>query len=266
MFTNLIESSSHAQDLKRRGSCVLFTTVTYFLLFAIAGVASIYAYDARLEDQNTEIVVMLSPVDLPAPATAPAPTTTPPRGRTTATDVPQRAIRMATVDTPQVVPERTSSTPNKNLALPPVGSYVITGHDVDPIGPPSGSGSGGVAVAGANRTPAIEVGTPPPLLPVVEKPKPLMIRKSVVLNGEALSLPKPPYPAIARQLHIQGSVNVQVVINETGKVISAKAVSGNAALTAAAQQAAFQARFSPTVLGEQPVKVSGIITYNFVLQ
>jgi len=32
------------------------------------------------------------------------------------------------------------------------------------------------------------------------------------------------------------------------------------------QQAALQARFSPTMLGEQPVKVSGIITYNFVLQ
>jgi TonB family protein len=61
-------------------------------------------------------------------------------------------------------------------------------------------------------------------------------------------------------------VNVQVVISETGKVISAKAAFGNAALTAAAQQAALQARFSPTMLGDQPVKVSGIITYTFVLQ
>ncbi|HBB88828.1 MAG TPA: hypothetical protein DC047_14560 [Blastocatellia bacterium] len=265
MFTNLIESSSHAQDFKRRGSFVLFTTVTYFLLFAIAGVASIYAYDARLEDQNLEEIVMLSLVDLPAPP-APAHTTTPPRGRATTTDVPQRAIRMASVDTPQVVPERTSSTPNKNLPVPQVGNYVITGRDVDPIGPPTGSGSGGSGVAGTDRTPAIEVGTPPPLPPVVEKPKPQIIHKSSLLNGEALSLPKPPYPMIAKQLKIQGAVNVQVVISETGKVISAKAVSGNAALTAAAQQAALQARFSPTVLGEQPVKVSGIITYNFVLQ
>ncbi|MEP6742244.1 MAG: TonB family protein, partial [bacterium] len=115
-----------------------------------------------------------------------------------------------------------------------------------------------------NRTPAIEVGTPPPLLPA-EKPKPQVIRKSVVLNGEALSLPKPPYPIIAKQLRIQGTVNVQVLISEAGEVISAKAVSGNASLVTAAQQAALQARFSPTLLGEQPVKVSGIITYNFVL-
>ncbi len=268
MFTNLIESSSHVEDFKRRGSFVLFTTVTYFLLFAIAGVASIYAYDARLEDQNTEIVVMLSPVDLPAPAIAPAHNAAPPRGHAATSEVPQREIRMANVNTPQVVPDHISSTPNKNLPVPPVGDYLITGRDVDPIGPPSGPGSGGSAVAGTGtgRTPAIEVGTPPPLPPVVEKPKPQMIRKSVVLNGEALSLPKPSYPAIAKQLHIQGPVNVQVVINETGKVVSAKAVSGNAALTAAAQQAALQARFSPTKLGDQAVKVSGIITYNFVLQ
>jgi len=63
MFNNLIESSSHRREFKRRGSFFLFTTATYALLFVIAGVVSIYAYDARLEDQNTEIVTLLSPVD-----------------------------------------------------------------------------------------------------------------------------------------------------------------------------------------------------------
>lgn len=265
MFTNLIESSSHAHDFKRRGSFFLFTIVTYLLLFAIAGLASIYAYDARLEDQNTEIVTMLSPVDLPAPTVAPAHNATPSRGSTARNDVPQRAVRMASVNIPQAVPDRTSAEPNQVKALPDRGDYVITGHDVDPISL-GGSGDGGAAVSSVNRTPAIEVGTPPPLPPVVEKPKPQIIHKSSVLNGEALSLPKPPYPMIAKQLHIQGAVNVQVVISETGKVISAKAVSGNASLLTAAQQAALQARFSPTILGDQPVKVSGIITYNFVLQ
>jgi protein TonB len=265
MFTNLIESSSHASEFKRRGSFFLFTTVTYFLLFAIAGIASIYAYDARLEDQNTLEIVMLSPVDLPAPAVAPAHAAAPPRGNIRSTDLPQRAIRMSTVDTPQVVPERISSEPNKYLPPPRTGDYLVTGHDVDPIGPPNGSGNGGAFVSSGKSTPAIEVGTPPPL-PPVEKTKPQIIRKSTLLNGEALSLPKPPYPAIAKQLRIQGPVNVQVVINEAGRVISAKAVAGNPALVTAAQQAALQARFSPTMLGEQPVKVSGIITYNFVLQ
>ena len=264
MFTNLIESSSHVREFKRRGSFFLFTTVTYLLLFAIAGLASIYAYDARLEDQNTEMLVMLSPRDLPAPASEAARSATPPRGSTPRNEIPQRAIRQATVDTPQAVPETTSSKPNTYLPVPRSVDYLVTGHDVDPIGP-GGSGTGGSVVTGVSRTPAIEVGTPPPL-PPVEKPKPQIIHKSVLLNGEALSLPKPPYPAVAKLLRIQGAVNVQVVIGETGRVISAKAVSGNPALVTAAQQAALQARFSPTMLGEQPVKVSGIITYNFVLQ
>jgi len=266
MFTNLIESRSHAREFKRRGSFFLFTIVTYFLLFAIAGLASIYAYDARLEDQSNEVLVMLSPVDLPAPAAASTRNATPPKGSTTRNEVPQRAIRMASVNTPQAVPDKTSAEPNKVKALPDRGGYLITGHDVDPIGL-GGLGSGGSAVSSRDSTPAIEVGTPPPPLPQpVEKPKPQIIHRTSVLNGEAISLPKPPYPAIAKQLRIQGPVNVQVVISETGKVISARAVSGNAALVSAAQQAALQARFSPTMLDEQPVKVSGIITYNFVLQ
>jgi TonB family protein len=65
---------------------------------------------------------------------------------------------------------------------------------------------------------------------------------------------------------IHGTVNVQVLVDETGKVISAKAVTGHPFLAREAQKAAFQARFGPTLLGDQPVKVSGMITYNFVLQ
>jgi TonB family protein len=60
-------------------------------------------------------------------------------------------------------------------------------------------------------------------------------------------------------------VVVQVTIDETGKVISAKAVSGHPLLQAAAVQAAYGARFSPTQLSGQPVKVTGQINYNFQL-
>jgi protein TonB len=79
-------------------------------------------------------------------------------------------------------------------------------------------------------------------------------------------LPKPAYPQIAKQAGAHGAVNIQVLVDETGRVVSAKAVSGHPLLIAAAQQAALGARFSPTRLGDQAVKVSGLITYNFVLQ
>ena len=97
-------------------------------------------------------------------------------------------------------------------------------------------------------------------------PKPLM--KPVcggVLNGKAIQLPPPLYPEIAKRMRATGLVSVEVVIDVNGKVISAKAISGNSALQPAAVQAALRARFSPTTLSGQPVKVSGIINYNFTL-
>ena len=111
----------------------------------------------------------------------------------------------------------------------------------------------------------VEIGTPPPPQPPLSKPVPKVISKGSI-NGLALSLPKPLYPPIAKQAGVNGPVNVQVLIDETGKVVSAKAVSGNPLLRAAAQQAAFEARFSPTRPSHPPVKVSGVITYNFLPQ
>lgn len=87
-----------------------------------------------------------------------------------------------------------------------------------------------------------------------------------VMTGKATSLPKPPYPPAARAAHVSGAVIVQVVIDESGQVIRAEAVSGHPLLRVAAVTAASLARFSPTKLSGQPVKVIGTITYNFNAQ
>jgi len=85
-----------------------------------------------------------------------------------------------------------------------------------------------------------------------------------VLNGKAINLPKPDYPDAAKQVKAGGAVTVQVVIDEEGNVISAQAVSGHPLLRQSAADAAKAAKFSPTLLKGQPVKVSGMIVYNFV--
>ncbi len=85
-----------------------------------------------------------------------------------------------------------------------------------------------------------------------------------VLNGKAISLPKPPYPAIAKQAKASGTVVVKVLVDEQGEVTSASAVSGHPLLRAGAVSAARSAKFSPTLLSGRPVKVSGVITYNFL--
>ena len=87
-----------------------------------------------------------------------------------------------------------------------------------------------------------------------------------VLNGKAISLPTPEYPTVARQAKASGTVVVRVTIDEDGNVIAAHAVSGHPLLQAASVAAARQARFSPTLLMGEPVKVVGVITYSFVAQ
>ena len=87
-----------------------------------------------------------------------------------------------------------------------------------------------------------------------------------VLNGKAQELPRPAYPPIARAAHAAGTVVVQVLIDEKGHVVSAHAVSGHPLLQAASVAAARQAKFSPTLLEGDPVKVTGVIQYNFVAQ
>jgi protein TonB len=63
-----------------------------------------------------------------------------------------------------------------------------------------------------------------------------------------------------------GRVVVKVVVDESGNVISASAVSGHPLLQNAAAQAARQAKFTPVKLSGVPVKVAGTLTYNFVLE
>jgi TonB family protein len=87
-----------------------------------------------------------------------------------------------------------------------------------------------------------------------------------VLNGRAITLPRPAYPAIARQAKASGSVTVEITIDEEGNVISARSVSGHPLLQAAAVTAAREAKFSPIKSSGQAVKVNGVLVYTFVAQ
>ncbi len=116
-----------------------------------------------------------------------------------------------------------------------------------------------------SEKPEIKIPKPPPPVKKAESEeskKPVIVSGNVV-NGKATSLPKPPYPQTARAVGASGAVNVQVMIDEYGNVVSAKAVSGHPLLRDAAERAARSAKFSPTYLTDKPVKVSGLIVYNF---
>ena len=118
----------------------------------------------------------------------------------------------------------------------------------------------GAALDTNKKVVVVSDNAPPPA------PRPLLKPVSGgVLNGMALALPPPAYPDTARRMHQSGLVQVEVVVDENGKVISARALSGPSTLRDVAVEAAYRARFSPTKLSGQPVKVTGQINYNFTL-
>jgi TonB family protein len=84
-----------------------------------------------------------------------------------------------------------------------------------------------------------------------------------VLNAKAISLPKPVYTEEAKRQKASGRVTVRVIVDENGKVISAKAMNGPAVLREAAEAAARQAIFSPTTQDGITVKITGTLTYDF---
>ncbi|MDT7542727.1 MAG: hypothetical protein QOE33_2631 [Acidobacteriota bacterium] len=89
--------------------------------------------------------------------------------------------------------------------------------------------------------------------------------KGGVLNGKATKRATPDYPAIARAAGAQGTVDVEVTVDEQGNVASAHAISGHPLLQQSAVEAARLWVFSPTLLQGKPVRVAGVITFNFAL-
>jgi len=85
-----------------------------------------------------------------------------------------------------------------------------------------------------------------------------------ILNGRAVKLVQPDYPLIARKGHASGTVIVKVQIDEEGKVIAANVITGHPLLRAACIEAAKNSLFTPTLFSGKPVKVTGVIQYNFI--
>jgi periplasmic protein TonB len=273
MFSNLIESGSHTADLKRKGRFFLGTTAFYILLLAATGVGSIYAYNARLDEPGDyEVISMMyfPPAAAAEPERRDEPRQAASQNRVNqistrpeiSVETPYHGDRIASITTPEI-------NPRLPVAIAPISTDAAPGGLI--VGPNNGPGipnGGGGPVVGepAEAPPPIIRATPQQTpAPQPQRPSGPLFLPSSVLTGKAISKPAPPYPTLARTAGVQGPVAVQVLIDEQGHVVSAKATSGHPLLLQAAVQAAYQARFTATLLGGQPVKVTGVITYNFVL-
>ncbi len=258
MFDNLVESGSHKQDLSRKGSFIMGTVAIYAVLGIAFIVGSIWFTVANLDSQDLELTTLVAPVPVPQQKAPEKQEEAKPQKVEQNVDVRKELI--ADVSRTELVPKEVSA---KASDIPPVrrGVTTVVGTESSNAAAPiAGPGTGTGIVAGPTKVNIADEPPPPPPAP------PRAPISGGVLNGKAISLPKPAYPAIARTAHASGTVVVQVTIDENGNVISAHAVSGHPLLQAVAVAAARGARFSPTKLSGQPVKVTGVITYNFVAQ
>lgn len=268
MFDKLIVTEPEGADFKNRGRYFMVSTLVVGVFFATAVVFSIYAAEVGLGNRDFELVSMLAPPEMatePEPAQRQQPRT---QSDTTTSELPSRQSVMSRVDEPTIVPTTTSTVANSQLSRPP-GDYVLGPIDSTPVGgevgrnvAPTGTGPSGLTPSTAVTTPEEET-TPPPVKadpPAIKKP---VIQSLGVVNGRASNLPKPAYPAAAKIVGASGKVSIQVLIDESGRVVSAKSVDGHPLLRSAAEDAAKRASFTPTLLSGVPVKVTGVIVYNF---
>ena len=268
MLDQLVESKSHAAEDSKRGGLLLTTFVVLSLFLVSAWLYSLFAKDFGMGGDDLSLETLVAPPVIEE-APEPEPEKQPEQKQKDPNVDIRKEIIAAMTETPPKPPDTISTVKNTVKERDP-NRYTVKGDrdytaanapppdysgPVNTTGTGSNSGNFGGSGDGDSAAP------PPPAPP--KKPVPKQISGGV-LNGKATSLPKPPYPPAARAVRASGAVSVQVLIDESGNVVSASAVSGHPLLRAAAVQAARGARFSPTMLSGQPVKVSGVITYNFV--
>lgn len=267
MFDKLVESALEGADLTPRRKIFVATFLLVGSLFATALVAGIYAADFTLGTDNFDIAAILAPLAATKPDKPREPELEKQQSSQPNTnDRTTRRVIMASTDDPSRVPDTTSTEVNRFRSISPdrYKDVKLGSVDLDPAGQGGQERAGnpiGSSSAASAYEPDEKSTDAPPAPPKVEKKGPPV--SIGVANGRAIDLPKPAYPPAAISVGAAGVVNVQVLIDETGTVVSAKALSGHIMLRRVAEQAAWKARFTPTKLSNVPVKVTGVIVYNF---
>jgi len=246
MFDQLVESSSHGKDNSRTGMFLLTTTLIYGAGLIVLAIGTILWFSPDLVDA-LNVQSMLAPPPPPAQEAPP----------------PEQQIIRTAPDVPDFQPPKVVQKIPEAAAVPPKRYAPVS------VGVPGGvpGGTPGGAPGPVTREEVPPPPPPPPPAPTpAPTPRPVHKVSGGVLPGLALRKVTPTYPAIARTARASGAVQVQVMISEEGRVISAEVVSGHPLLREAALQAAKQWTFKPTELSGVPVKVQGILTFNFALQ
>lgn len=279
MLDQLVESRNNSNATRRRGGFLLTAFTLVFSVLTFALLYSLFSYNLAMANERLDISSLVSPVNPPETAPPAQEEIIKPKSQNTEKNVdklPSRVENMQRIDEPpKTTPDGISTEKTKNLSRP---QTAFTIDKVDSEGTFSGNNPTGRNVNSGNglseskpvKDNSEVVAEPPP--PVVKKPEtksaltPTTIRKTELLNGQAINLVKPIYPQPAKIIRAAGAVNVQITIDENGNVTSANAIDGHPLLRQVSEQAARASKFTSTVLNGHKVKVTGVIVYNFAIQ
>lgn len=277
MLNQLVESRNNGKEMAKRAKFV-GTTFVLVVSLAFSGVLwSLFAKDIGMNKDQLELSTLIAPVAMPeTKPQPPEPVAQKPR------NTPQNAVNETTrqanilrLEESPKIPTEISVVQNSQKARPnapfkisnaPETNFQSTATFDRNSNNVTGNGIEKTAQTQTNNAEIIKTIPPPP--PLKDKTVESAAKKNVtvsggVMNGKALNLPKPFYSAAAKAINASGDVSVQITVDENGKVVSASAINGHPLLKNEAEKAARNARFSPTLLSKQPVKVSGLIVYRF---
>lgn len=252
MFDILVESSKRKSG-KRAGRYFVVTTAIYSVVLLAIGIGTVISFSPALAEEFN-LATMIAPPPLPnnpKPMDQPRPTTN---------VKPEIDLGfVAPTKVPKVIPNPVDvhSRPLKPAPYTPYDPSL-----------PFTTGNGGPKIGFASDDDQVTPPppTPPDLKKAEVKPEGTTKVSEGVLQGSALKKQVPVYPPIAKAARAAGVVQVVVTISEEGRVVEAQAINGHPLLRQAAVDAARQWVFTPTKLSNVPVKVQGILSFNFMLQ
>lgn len=256
MFDILVESSKRKNG-KRASRYFVVTTAIYAIALLAIGIGTVISFSPALAEEYSLAALIAPPVP-------------------TAPSVPQLMPKLQN-NTRQDAPLDIWIPPTKLVVIP---NFVDAANSTQPRlqpGTPGGlppgvgdpNGCIGCKVAKEESAPP----KPPPPLETLTSASPKETKpggttkvSEGVLQGSAIKKQVPVYTAIAKAARASGMVQVVVTISEEGRVLDAQVINGHPLLRQAAADAARQWVFTPTKLSNVPVKVQGVLSFNFVLQ
>jgi protein TonB len=250
MFDKLVESTKEKQGRRAR-RLFLATLAVYAVALTALGVATVIGFNSALAEEYDITTCLIPPVP-----SGPAPQHTSSQLNLKQAPAPRFELPKEIKDLPTLDDIKKMDFGGKRPDMI-VGAPFTSEFDA----------RGGVYGAPPTDAPPPPPPTPTPVAKPAATPAPDTVVRltSQITQARVIRRVQPPYPVIAKQAHIQGTVQVQIDISETGAVTNVALLSGHPLLRDAALQAAKQWLFIPTELNGQRVRAIGLLTFNFTL-